>query len=79
MARDVQSYTHWLRPATPSILRTGTRMRERYWSAKIDDISLYPLLKGQESSPDPYRGQVAYLLLELVAQLLTGIAGYTVS
>ena len=37
----VHSCTHWLRPrdpATPPLIWAYTR--ERYWSAKIDDISL---------------------------------------
>ncbi len=37
-----QLYTHWLKPAThPSPPhRVWARIREQYWSAKIDDISL---------------------------------------
>jgi hypothetical protein len=41
MLRDVHSCTHWLRPRNslpPPAL--GLVLRGRYWSAKIDDISL---------------------------------------
>jgi hypothetical protein len=34
----VHSFTHWLRPPTP---RIWAHIRGRYWSAKIDDISLH--------------------------------------
>ncbi len=38
------SCTHWLRPRIPPSPRLWThlRVRGRYWSAKIDDISLWP-------------------------------------
>jgi hypothetical protein len=36
---NVHSSTHWLRPRNPPP-RIWAHMRERYWSAKIDDISL---------------------------------------
>jgi hypothetical protein len=44
MSRDVHSCTPWLRPRNPfpPSPRIGTRIRGRYWSAKIDDISLEP-------------------------------------
>ncbi len=37
----VHSCTHWLRPRTPPP-RIWAHIRGRYWSAKIDDISLWP-------------------------------------
>jgi hypothetical protein len=43
MSRDVHRCTHWLRPRNslppPAF---GLVLRGRYWSAKIDDISLWP-------------------------------------
>jgi hypothetical protein len=39
----VHNCTHWLRPRNPpppSPLRIWAQMRGRYWTAKIDDISL---------------------------------------
>ncbi len=49
MSRDVHSCTHWLSwdPCTiPPISRIGTRIRGRYWSAKIDDISPGQVLRS---------------------------------
>ncbi len=44
MSHDVHSCTHWLRPRNPlPSPRIGSRIRGRYWSAKIDDISLWPI------------------------------------
>ncbi len=37
VSRDVHSCTHWLRPRNPP---PPPALRGRYWSAKIDDISL---------------------------------------
>jgi hypothetical protein len=43
MSRDVHSCTHWLRPRnSPPYPVFGLVLRGRYWSAKIDDISLKP-------------------------------------
>jgi hypothetical protein len=41
MSHDVHSYTHWLIPRNPPT-HPAFRLdiRWRYWSAKIDDISL---------------------------------------
>ncbi len=37
------SCTHWLGPSnSPPLPRIRAYIRGRYWSAKIDDISLYP-------------------------------------
>jgi hypothetical protein len=42
MSRDMHSCTHWLRPRdSPPLSRIWTRIRGRYWSANIDDISFY--------------------------------------
>jgi hypothetical protein len=38
----VQSCTHWLRPRNPPAPPIWAHIRWRYWSAKIDDISLCP-------------------------------------
>ncbi len=39
----VHSCTHWLRPRNPPPSpRIWAHIRGRYWSAKIDDISLWP-------------------------------------
>ncbi len=40
----VHSCTHWLRPrnSPPPSPRIWAHIRRRYWSAKIDDISLQP-------------------------------------
>ncbi len=63
MLRDVHSCTHWLRPRNPSPPPAfGLVLRGRYWSAKIDDISLppgeiEPSKKNIESSiVDPHWG-----------------------
>jgi hypothetical protein len=57
MSRDVHSCTHCLRPRTPPPSpRIWAHIRERYWSAKIDDISLNPL--GQTLLP-PYAVNVS--------------------
>ncbi len=42
MSRDVHCYSHWLRPSIPPAF--GLIYQGRYWSAKIDDISLKPPL-----------------------------------
>ncbi len=39
---NLQSCIHWPRPATSPPI--WARIRGRYWSAKIDDISLWPLI-----------------------------------
>jgi hypothetical protein len=39
----VHSCTHWLRPCdTPAPFRIWAHIRVRFWSAKIDDISVWP-------------------------------------
>ncbi len=38
----VHSCTHWLRPRNPPPPRISAPIRGRYWSTKIDDISLWP-------------------------------------
>jgi hypothetical protein len=43
----VHSHTHWLRPRTTPSLSFGLIYTERYWSVKIDDISLDPLVRVQ--------------------------------
>jgi hypothetical protein len=40
---QVFSCTHWLRPRN-SLSLIWAHIRGRYWSAKIDDISLWPPL-----------------------------------
>jgi hypothetical protein len=37
---DVHSCSHWLRPRNPPPPAFGLIYEERFWSAKIDDISL---------------------------------------
>ncbi len=42
MKLDLQSCTHWLRHRNPPPPRIWAHIRGLYWSAKIDDISLWP-------------------------------------
>ncbi len=42
MSRDVHSCSHWLRPRNPPLPAFGFIYEGRYWSAKIDEISLKP-------------------------------------
>ncbi len=37
----VRNYTHWLRPCNPPPPSIWAHIRGRYWSANIDDISLW--------------------------------------
>ncbi len=57
MSRDVRYTTVLIgwNPATSSLPpRIWTRIRGRYWSTKIDDISLWPLLSTIIADPDPH-------------------------
>jgi hypothetical protein len=59
----VQSCTHWLRPCNPlPSSRIWTRIRGRYWSAKIDDIHLFVT---------PCLGSSAYLISPPEIRILT--------
>jgi hypothetical protein len=46
---NVHSSTHWLRPRNPPPLRILAHILRCYWSAKIDDISLWPLMRSLQS------------------------------
>ncbi len=45
--------THWLRPRKPPPHRIWAHIRGRYWSAKIDDISLCPPAIGASLASVP--------------------------
>ncbi len=66
MSRDVPSCTQWLRPRDPppSSPRICIRIRGRYWTAKIDDISLWP--------PDHYGCWNSKSLFKCYAACATG-------
>ncbi len=48
MKLDLQRCTHWLRhqPPPPPAPRVRAHIRGRHWSANIDDIYLWPVLKN---------------------------------
>ncbi len=54
----VHRCTHWLRPRNPSQSpRIWGHIRGRYWSAKVDDISLRPPSSRANDSPFCQSGQ----------------------
>jgi hypothetical protein len=71
----VNSCTHWLRPRNSPPPRTWAHIRGRYWSDKIDDISLCDPLVIYWSRLYWYRGVTVLLpgyleVLELSMQIL---------
>jgi hypothetical protein len=55
----VPSCTHWLRPRNLHPPRIWAHKRGRYWSAKIDDISLWPVCQCE-----PWTSPVASFLVD---------------
>jgi hypothetical protein len=58
---EQHSYTHWLRPATPSPPPIWAHIRRRYWSAKIDDSLCNPPAANKEIITIGSRDKLQYL------------------